>query len=73
MSTPAGAPAHHPLSSPARPVVSTRPQTDSKASRRHRSQRMFGDLYAVVGQYLDSDLDIGVVSERHEPRVDPAR
>jgi hypothetical protein len=73
MSTPPLDPAHRPVSSPARPVVSTRPQTDSKASRRDRSQLMFGDLYAVVGQYLDSDLDIGVVSERHEPPLDPAR
>jgi hypothetical protein len=61
------------VSSPARPVVSTRPQTDSKASRRDRSQRIFGDLYAVVGQYLDSDLDIGVASKRQDSPFDPAR
>jgi hypothetical protein len=58
---------------PARPLVSTRPQTDSKASRRGRSQRIFGDLYAVFGQYRDSGLDIGAASESQDSPSDPER
>jgi hypothetical protein len=34
---------------------------------------MFGDLYAVVGQYLDSELDISVASERQVATFDPVR
>jgi len=34
---------------------------------------MFGDLYAVVGQYLDSDLDIGVARERQDSPIEPVR
>jgi hypothetical protein len=61
------------VSSPARPVVSARPETDSEASRRDRSLRMFGDLYAVVSQYLDSDLDIGAAPKTQDSPSDPER